>query len=42
MSLNNDGTIKSLGGFSTITTTRANSRESIDERVLRLALRLSF
>jgi hypothetical protein len=42
MSLNSDGTIKSLGGFSTITTTRANSRESIDERVLRIALRLSF
>jgi hypothetical protein len=42
MSLNPDGTIKNLGGFSTITTTRANSRESIDERVFRLALRLAF
>ncbi len=42
MSLNPGGTIKSLGGFSTITSTRANGRENIDERVLRLALHLSF
>lgn len=42
MSLNPDGSIKNLGGFSTITSTRPNSREQIDERVLRLALRFSF
>lgn len=42
MSLNPDGTVRSLGGFSAITSTRANSRENIDERMLRLGLRLSF
>lgn len=42
MSLNPDGTIRSLGGFATITTTRANSRENIDERIFRMALRLVF
>jgi hypothetical protein len=42
MSLNPDGSIKDLGGFGVITTTRPNGRESVDERNLRLGLRFSF
>lgn len=39
---NADGTIRSLGGFSTITSTVGVGREGIDERVVRFGLRISF
>lgn len=43
MVLNGDGTIKSLGSYSVITSTRANATESgADERVIRFGLRFSF
>ncbi len=42
MSRRADGSINSLGGFSTITATRPNSREQIDERVVRFAARFTF
>jgi hypothetical protein len=41
LSLNPDGTVKSLGGFTTITGTSAGSRLT-DERFLRFGLRISF
>ena len=41
LSLNSDGTVRSLGGFSTITGVSAPSRLT-DERYLRLGLRISF
>ena len=37
-----DGTIRNLGGYSTITSTVGIGREGIDERVFRFGLRLSF
>jgi TonB dependent receptor len=40
--LNTDGTIKSLGGYTEITSTAGTGREGIDERVFRFGLRLSF
>ena len=40
--LNPDGTVKNLGGFSTITSTANTGREGIDERLVRLGLRLGF
>lgn len=40
--LNNDGSIRNLGGFSTITSTLSLGREGIDERQVRFGLRLSF
>ena len=40
--LNADGTIRSLGGFSTITSTANTGREGIDERLIRLGLRFGF
>jgi hypothetical protein len=42
LQLNADGTIRSLGGFSTITSTVGVGREGIDERVVRFGLRISF
>jgi hypothetical protein len=43
MVLNGDGTIKSLGGYTSITsTTGGQGREGIDERMLQLGLRIRF
>ncbi len=42
MVLNPDGTIKSLGGYTEITSTRGTGREGIDERQVRFGLRVSF
>ena len=42
MVVNQDGSIRDLGGFSTITSTSSLAREGIDERQFRLGLRLSF
>ena len=42
MTRNPDGTIRSLGGFSEITSTMNLGRDGIDERQFRLGLRLSF
>jgi hypothetical protein len=42
MSLNPDGSIKSLGGFSAITSTINLGRDGIDERQFRFGLRLRF
>jgi hypothetical protein len=40
--LNANGTINNLGGFTVISATTGNGRESVDQRVFQLALRLSF
>lgn len=40
--LNANGTINNLGGFTVITATTGNGRESVDQRAFELALRLSF
>ena len=41
--LNPDGTIKSLGGYTTVTSTNGGiGREGIDERMLRLGVRIRF
>jgi hypothetical protein len=40
--LNPDGTIKSLGGYTVITSTSGIGREGVDQRVFRVGLRLSF
>jgi hypothetical protein len=42
LQLNPDGTVKSLGGFSSITSTANTGREGIDERLVRLGLRFGF
>jgi hypothetical protein len=42
MVLNPDGTIKSLGGYTVITSTQGTGREGIDERMFRLGLRMTF
>ena len=42
LQLNADGTIRNLGGFSSITSTANSGRDGIDERVVRLGLRLGF
>lgn len=42
MILNSDGTIRSLGGYTVITSTTGTGREGIDERVFVLGLRLGF
>ena len=39
---NNDGSIRSLGGFSELTNTIRRAREGIDERQFRFGLRVSF
>ena len=40
--LNGDGSVRNLGGFSTITSTSSLGREGIDERQVRFGLRISF
>jgi len=40
--LNADGSIRSLGGYSVITSTQGNGREGIDERMFRFGLRVTF
>ena len=40
--LNPDGSIRSLGGYTEITSTTGTGREGIDERVFRLGLRVRF
>ncbi len=42
MTRNADGTIRSLGGYTEITSLRLNGRDNVDERLFRLGLRLSF
>jgi hypothetical protein len=42
LQLNADGTIRSLGGFSTITSTANSGRDGIDERLFRVGVRLGF
>jgi hypothetical protein len=42
MVLNPDGTIRNLGGFSSITGTANTGRDGIDERLFRIGLRLGF
>ena len=42
MVLNPDGTIKSLGTYTVISSTTGTGREGIDQRALRFGLRLSF
>jgi hypothetical protein len=42
LSLNGDGTIRDLGGFSVLTATQNLAREGIDERQFRFGLRISF
>jgi len=40
--LNPNGTVNNLGGFTVISSTTGNGRESIDQRVFQLALRVGF
>ncbi len=40
--LNPDGSIKSLGGYTVITSTTGTGREGIDERLFRFGLRITF
>lgn len=42
LQLNPDGSIRSLGGFSSITSTANSGREGIDERLIRVGLRYGF
>ena len=42
MVLNADGSIRSLGGYTEITTVKAKGRDGIDERVVQFGIRLSF
>lgn len=42
MSLNPDGTVKSLGGFSTVTAVQSYGRNGVDERQIMLGIHLSF
>jgi Carboxypeptidase regulatory-like domain/TonB dependent receptor-like, beta-barrel len=42
LQLNPDGTIRSLGGYTEITSTTGTGREGVDERVFRLGLRVRF
>jgi hypothetical protein len=42
MQLNSDGTVRNLGGFSSITATANTGRDGIDERLFRVGLRLGF
>jgi hypothetical protein len=42
MVLNTDNTIKSLGGYTVISSTTGTGREGIDERLFRLGLRITF
>jgi hypothetical protein len=42
MSLNPDGTVRNLGGFTSITDTSSVARDGIDERQFRFGLRITF
>ncbi len=42
LQLNPDGTVRNLGGFSTITGVTGIGREGVDERVFRFGLRVAF
>jgi outer membrane receptor protein involved in Fe transport len=42
LQLNADGTIRSLGGYSSITSTANTGRDGIDERLFRVGVRLGF
>jgi len=42
MTLNEDGTIRALNGYTEITSTRNTGREGIDQRIFRFGLRVSF
>ena len=42
MTLNADGTIRSLGGYTEITGTRGEGREGIDQRQFRFGARISW
>jgi outer membrane receptor protein involved in Fe transport len=42
MVLNQDGTIRSLGGYTVVTSTTGIGREGIDERMFRLGVRFTF
>jgi hypothetical protein len=42
MQLNADGTIRNLGGFSSITSTANTGRDGIDERLFRIGVRFGF
>ncbi|MGH9427878.1 MAG: hypothetical protein ACRD2L_16455, partial [Terriglobia bacterium] len=42
MTLNADGSIRSLGGYTVITAVKNGGREGVDERVFRFGVRLSF
>jgi hypothetical protein len=42
LQLNPDGSIRNLGGFSSITSTANSGREGIDERLIRVGLRYGF
>jgi hypothetical protein len=42
LQLNPDGTVRNLGGFTTITSTSGIGREGVDERVFRFGLRFAF
>jgi len=42
LQLNPDGSVRNLGGFTTITSTSGIGREGVDERVFRFGLRFAF
>ena len=42
MLLNGDGSIRSLGGYTTITSTKGTGRDGLDQRVLQFAMHLNF
>ena len=42
MTLNPDGTIRSLGGYTVLNAVKNGGREGVDERVFRFGVRLSF
>jgi hypothetical protein len=42
LQLNSDGTIRNLGGFSSITATANTGRDGIDERLFRIGVRFGF
>lgn len=42
LQLNPDGSVRNLGGFSSITSTANSGRDGIDERLIRLGLRFGF
>src|SRR5207248_6770056 len=42
LQLNPDGSVKNLGGFTTITQTSGYGRDGVDERVFRFGLRFAF